>query len=73
VKTDEKRIWLFGVVNACPLNVPLDICPFNEIRNKPVTVRWKFVCDLSDVEVDSFIDKHLDCLYKREMKRFKSE
>jgi len=68
---DENRIWLFGVLNACPLTIPLDNCPFEAPRKKPVTERWLYVKNLSDDEVKRRIEYHKTCLFNRELKRMK--
>jgi hypothetical protein len=69
VNLEEKRIWLFGVANACPLNSPCDSCPFTVIRNKTVTERWKYISDMPEDQVESLISHHLKCSYDREMKK----
>lgn len=64
---NEKRILLFGVLNACPLNNPDDSCPFGEIRKKPVNDRWRFVNELPENEVESLLTIHKRKLYQREL------
>lgn len=66
MNSEEKRYWLFGVVNACPLNSPLDNCPFKVLREKSVAERWDFIVKISDKQVDDLIYKHKKCLFERE-------
>jgi hypothetical protein len=69
VNLEEKRIWLFGVANGCPLISPLENCPFIVIRNKPMAERWKYISELPEDQVESLISHHLKCSYDREMKK----
>lgn len=66
---DDKRIWLFGVANGCPLNFPLENCPFKGIRDKPMAERWKYISELPENQVETLISHHLKCSYEREMKK----
>jgi hypothetical protein len=66
---DENHIWLFGVLNACPLTTPLDNCPFETHRKKPVAERWVYISNLSGEEVEKLIKHHKNCLFNRELKR----
>ena len=65
----EKRIWVFGVANACPLNSPVETCLFKQICEMPVAGRWVYINELSEVELDHLIEQHKKCLYERELKR----
>jgi hypothetical protein len=71
VNISEKRIWIFGVANACPLNSPLDTCPFKDIREKTLAERWKYITELSENQIDALITNHKKCLFERELKRTK--
>jgi hypothetical protein len=71
VNLEEKRIWLFGVVNGCPLNSPCKNCPFEVMRIEPLTERWRYLCDLTDNEVEDLVNYHVRCLFERELKQFK--
>jgi hypothetical protein len=70
VNLDEKRIWLFGVAYGCPLNSPLENCPFKVIRDKQIAERWKYISELPEDQIESLINHHLKCAYDREMKKF---
>ncbi len=67
VKVREKKIWLFGVFCACPLNYPLNDCIFKEFRKLSALEKWEYVDSLSETEVDAYISHHRECLYKREL------
>jgi hypothetical protein len=68
VNFKDKKIWLFGIFCACPLNSSLKSCPFNAIRKLPLSERWHIIEGLSEDEVQSLITTHTTCLYVREMK-----
>jgi hypothetical protein len=65
----EKKTWVFGVANACPLNYPLNTCLFKQISEMPVVGRWNYINKLSEEELDNLIEKHKRCLFERELKR----
>lgn len=69
--SSEKKVWLFGVFSACPLNNPLKGCPFEEYRKQTALKRWEYIDSLSDIEVNDYIQHHRECLYKREFEKQK--
>lgn len=71
VNDDEKKFWLFGVINACPLNSELDTCQFKSARKKPAAERWNTVAGFSDGQLDNLITIHRNCVRERELKSLK--
>jgi hypothetical protein len=68
VNFKDKKIWLFGIFCACPLNNSIRSCPFNAVRKLPLSERWHIIEGLSEDEVQSLITTHTTCLNAREMK-----
>jgi len=71
VKAREKKIWLFGVFSACPLEYALKGCPFEEVRKKSALERWEHIEQLTEEEMDVLILHHKSCIYKREQLELK--
>jgi hypothetical protein len=63
-----KRIWVKGLMIACPFGKPLDTCPAREIRKLPLEDRMQKVDDMPEGEIDLIISFHKKCLAEREGK-----
>lgn len=63
--TSDKRIWLFGVFTACPLNDVVKDCTFRKYREMTSFQRWNYLESLSDEEVDNLIMLHKNCIKAR--------
>lgn len=67
----EKRTALvaraFALCVACPLNQdnPAD-CPLHTIRHMPVTERFAWVKQASDMRLSELCDHHCSCLTEKE-------
>ena len=67
-KLRDKRIWVKGILVACPWGTPLESCPAGEIRNLPVHELVKIANGLSNEQLDAIIAHHENCTKQRETK-----
>jgi hypothetical protein len=66
----DSRIWLKGLVMACPFQSPLPECPLRDIRTLPVSERLKWANGVDKQRVGSIITHHKKCLETREKIHF---
>ena len=65
MELSDKRIWLYGLLVACPEVESLCDCPFEKYRKLTLEERLKTVEELSEEEVDEIIKHHNQCLLRR--------
>jgi len=64
----EKRIWVMGLLVACPCDKALDECPLNDARALPLSERSTLMRQMDENQLDEIIAHHKCCLREREGK-----
>jgi hypothetical protein len=62
--TNEK-IWLYGLLIACPEGKPLPDCPLEKYRNRTLKERLSILESFTAEEVDEIIKHHHQCVLRR--------
>ena len=62
----DVRVWIKGLVVACPLNNALPNCPFKDARKLPLIERIGVVNRMSVEQLEEIINHHKECLQMRE-------
>jgi len=65
VETMQLHLYA-GLLFDCPLKEESESCPFKTIRQLPIKKRLEKYQILSYEKKSELIDKHLDCIKKRE-------
>ena len=63
---EEKKIWVRGLLVACPFGNPLDDCPAKELRKIPLKERLNLVKEMTEDQITQVISHHRVCLSRRE-------
>lgn len=63
---EYKKIWVQGLLIACPIGKPLENCPANNARDLPINERLDLVTAMNGSQLDQIIDHHQKCLHRRE-------
>ena len=62
---EHKKIWVLGLIFNCPTGSQKDECKINDIRELSANEREDKVFDMSENELDEFIEEHNCCMKKR--------
>ena len=64
----EKRAWAKALLLKCPFDLELHNCPIKEVRRMPFGDRMDLVNSMSDENIDSVVQHHIDCQKARSKK-----
>ena len=64
---ESEKIWLKGILIACPMGRPVANCPVQTLRTLPVPERLQAVEDMELHRARVLLGRHNDCLQQREM------
>jgi hypothetical protein len=62
---EHKKIWLLGLIFNCPNGSEKDDCKIDDMRRLTPQGRENKVFDMSESELDEFIEEHKCCMEKR--------
>lgn len=61
----DAKVLLMNLVISCPLkNAHID-CPFNELRNAPITRLIEVTNQISEEKINEMLNEHSDCKKQR--------
>ncbi|MDH5298496.1 MAG: hypothetical protein OEV91_05710 [Desulfobulbaceae bacterium] len=63
---DRIKVWLKGIIIACPMGEALPGCPARELRLLPLEERLRLVDELDFQVAATLVHQHQDCLRQRE-------
>jgi len=61
----DKKIWLLGLLVACPEGKPLTDCPLEKYRELSCQDRLSALENFTEGEVEKIINHHNQCLFSR--------
>ena len=61
MKLFYEKLWIHGLIVACPEGTPLVDCPLEKYRKFTLEERLKIVEELSDEEIKEIIKHHNQC------------
>lgn len=61
----DNKIWLFGLLIACPVGAPLPDCPLEKYRTNSYKDRLTTLQNFTENEVDEIIKHHYQCVLRR--------
>ena len=59
------QLHILAAIWECPMEEPLDNCPFNQLRKKSFKEQVEYVSQLSNMEAEAMFYKHLFCNHYR--------
>jgi hypothetical protein len=62
----NRKVYLMSLIISCPLNDPVESCPFNKFRDISILKLIEKTNSLSPEEVLLLANEHKMCLRKRE-------
>ncbi len=65
ITLDDKRIWVRALLLACPMEVALDTCPLQDIRDMPLEDITRISETMAEGKLDEIIAYHQECLSRR--------
>ena len=65
INLSDKKIFIFGLLVACPLGKAMYDCPLEKYRNVSNKERLNYLERFSDEEQDKILQHHHQCLLRR--------
>lgn len=65
MELSDKKIWLYGLLVACPEKEPLSDCPLEKYRNLSFKERLSALEGLTNEKTEEIIKHHHQCLLRR--------
>jgi hypothetical protein len=64
-------LGLSGLIFACPFGETTNCCPFASLHKMQIDDRIDYIESLPNYQIMSLLNKHKDCLNKRELKAYR--
>ncbi|MFO7827572.1 MAG: hypothetical protein R6V23_03025 [Bacteroidales bacterium] len=65
MELSDEKIWLYGLLIACPQGKPLSDCPLEQYRIGSNKDRLTILENFTEEQVEEIIKLHNDCLLSR--------
>lgn len=65
MELSDKKIWVYGLLYACPEGQPLPDCPLEKYRKLSDKEKLSILENFTDEEVEKIIRNHNQCLLHR--------
>ena len=65
MELSDKKIWVYGLLIACPERKPLPDCPLEKYRHLSNKNRLTTLENFTEAEVEEIIELHNHCLLSR--------
>ena len=63
--SQNKKIWIKGLVMECPAGIPTSDCPLNVLRSLPIMQANRIINQMSDQQVSDYLRTHSSCYHHR--------